>query len=84
MYLLYSDYWVDGRNIAFELGDPSWAPTQIIQTGKMPPHTSARPLVFLHTPGAPIVDELKRTYPGEDRLVPQSFSDRNFAVYYVP
>jgi hypothetical protein len=84
MYLLYSDFWVDGRNIAFELGDPSWAATQILPTGEMPPYTRARPLVFLHTPGAPIVNELKRTYSGEDRLVPQTFPERNFAVYYVP
>lgn len=84
MYLLYADYWVDGRNIAFELGDPSWAATQIIPTGKMPPHTSARPLVFLHVPGAPILTELAKTYPGTDRVVRQDFSERDFAVYFVP
>lgn len=85
MYLLYSDFWVDGRNIAFELGDPSWSSTQILPTGEMPPPTPARPLVFLHTPGAPILAELKRTYPGgNERVVLETFSDRNFAVYYVP
>lgn len=84
-YLLYSDFWVDGRNIAFELGDPSWSSTQIFPTGQMPPPTPARPLVFLHTPEAPILAELKKAYPeGKDRVVLETFSDRNFAVYYVP
>jgi len=84
MYLLYSDYWVDGRNIAFELGDPSWAPAQIVETGKLPPDTGARPLVFLFAPGNPILEKLEKTYRGKVRTVPQSFADRNFRVYSVP
>lgn len=85
MYLLYSDHWVDGRNIAFELGDPSWASFQIVDTGKLPPDTGARPLVFLFAPGNPITEKLEKTYPGgKARTVVQSFADRNFRVYYVP
>lgn len=84
MYLLYSDYWVDGRNIAFELGDPSWAETHIVPTGELPRGIRERPLVFLHTPNAPIVTELEKTYPGRDRLVRQDFADRDFAVYFSP
>ncbi len=85
MYLLYSDYWVDGRNIGFELGDPSWATTQIFPTGELPPPTAARPLVFLHTQGAPILAELQKRYPGgNDSVVRQTPSERSFAVYYVP
>ena len=84
MYLLYTDYWVDGRNIALELGDPSWAETQIVPTGRLPRAVRERPLVFLHTPGAPILEELRKIYPGTDRLVRQDFSDRDFAVYYAP
>jgi hypothetical protein len=84
MYLLYTDYWVDGRNIALELGDPSWAETHIVPTGELPKGLRERPLVFLHTPGAPILKELQKTYPGIDRLVRQDFSDRDFSVYFAP
>jgi hypothetical protein len=84
MYLLYSDYWVDGRNIAFELGDLSWSDTQIFPPGQLPRGIRERPLVFLHTPGAPVVAELEKAYPGKDRVVPQDFADRNFSVYYAP
>jgi hypothetical protein len=84
MYLLYTDYWVDGRNIALELDDPSWAETHIIPPGQLPRGLRERPLVFLHTPGAPVLEELSKTYPGTDRLVRQDFSDRDFAVYYAP
>ena len=84
MYLLYTDYWVDGRNIGLELGDPYWADTHIIPTGEVPRGLRERPLVFLHTPGAPVMEELKKTYPGTDRLIPQNFPDRNFSVYFAP
>jgi hypothetical protein len=84
MYLLYTDYWVDGRNIALELDDPSWADTHIIPPGQLPAGLRERPLVFLHTPGAPILEELRKSYPGTDRLVRQGFPERDFAVYYAP
>jgi hypothetical protein len=85
MYLLYSDYWVDGRNIAFELGDASWASSQIVDTGKLPPDTGARPLVFLFAAGNPITEKLEKTYPrGKARTIVQSFPERTFRVYYVP
>jgi hypothetical protein len=84
MYLLYTDYWVDGRNIALVLGDPSWAETHIVPTGELPRGLRERPLVFLHTPRAPILKELQKTYPGVDRLVRQDFSDRDFSVYFAP
>jgi hypothetical protein len=84
MYLLYTDYWVDGRNIALELDDPSWADTHIIPPGQLPRGLRERPLVFLHTPGAPVLEELRKTYPGTDRLVRQGFPERDFAVYHAP
>ena len=85
MYLLGWDYGVDGRNIALELGDPSWADGHIIMPGAPPPETRARPLVFLFSPAAPNVAELRRIYPGgTERIVRQSFADRNFGIYYVP
>jgi hypothetical protein len=85
MYLLGWDYGVDGRNIGLELGDPEWAEHHIIMPGAMPPETRARPLVFLFWPGAPNLDALRRIYPGgTERIIPQSFADRNFGIYYVP
>ena len=84
MYLLYSDYWVDGRNVAFELNEPSWAAAQVVDTGKLPPDSGARPLVFLFAPGNPIVEKLQRTYKGSLRTIPQSFPDRRFRIYFVP
>jgi len=84
MYLLYTDYWVDGRNIAHELDDPSWADTHIIPPGQLPMGLRERPLVFLHTPRAPILETLRKTYPGTDRILRQAHPDRDFAVYYAP
>lgn len=85
MYLLGWDYGVDGRNIGLELGDPSWADGHIIMPGAPPPETRSRPLVFLFSPAAPNVAELRRIYPGgTERIIRQSFADRNFGIYYVP
>ena len=84
MYLLSVAYGVDGRNIAFEIGDPSWAPAHIIMPDDPPPALAARPLVFLFSPGAPKLEVLRRMYRGTERIVPQSFVERNFGVYYVP
>jgi hypothetical protein len=85
MYLLGWEYGVDGRNIALELGDPAWADRHLIMPGAMPPETRARPLVFLFWPRAPNLDALRRTYPGgTERIIRQSFADRDFGVYYVP
>jgi hypothetical protein len=84
MYLLGTAYGVDGRNIAFELDDPSWASRQIVQPGNPPAVTKLRPLVFLFAPGSPEIAVLRSTYPGTERIVPQSAPDRNFGVYYVP
>jgi hypothetical protein len=84
MYLLGTAYGVDGRNIAFELDEPSWADGQIVMPGSPPPVTDARPLVFLFSPGSPEVAVLRRTYPGTERIVLESTPDRNYGVYYVP
>jgi peptidoglycan/LPS O-acetylase OafA/YrhL len=85
MYLLGWDYGVDGRNIGLELGDPSWADGHIIMPGKTPPPTHARPLVFIFWPAAPNLDALRRIYPGgTERIVRQTFADRDFGVYFVP
>jgi hypothetical protein len=85
MYLLAVDYGVDGRNIALELGEPSWAPDHILLPAAPLPRFRARPLVFLFAPGAPNLETLRRIYPGgTERIVHQSFADRDFGVYFVP
>ncbi|HEY1435621.1 MAG TPA: hypothetical protein VGG65_09615, partial [Thermoanaerobaculia bacterium] len=84
-YLLAADYWVDARNIAFELGDLSWADSHNIPSPGVPEGLTARPLVFLYRANdAGRLAELERLYPGGlERVVPQSNPDRNFAVYLV-
>ena len=79
MYLLYSDYWVDARNIAFQLDDPSWA--QVLAPGELPPPGAARPLVFLLAKGNPIIALLRKSYRGEEQTVSTGFPDRDFVVY---
>ncbi|HKD18681.1 MAG TPA: glycosyltransferase family 39 protein [Thermoanaerobaculia bacterium] len=83
-YLLAVDYWVDGRNIALDLGDPTWADTNIIPSPKVPDLT-ARPLAFIYrSSDTERLATLQRLYPGgTNRLVPQSHRDRNFSLYVV-
>ncbi|HEV8611474.1 MAG TPA: hypothetical protein VGS98_15575 [Thermoanaerobaculia bacterium] len=84
-YVVNTAYWIDPRNIGYELGDPEWAATQEIPPGKPPPRLSRRPLLFLFSP----TDQerrtaLRRLYPdGEERLVAQREADRNFSIYLV-
>lgn len=84
-YLLATDFWIDARNIALDLGDFSWVDAHNVA----PPHVpvvTARPLVFVYRPNDTTrLELLHRLYPGgTERLYPQSFPDRNFGVYYVP
>jgi hypothetical protein len=84
-YLLSSRYWVDARNVAFELGDPPWADTHNVAPDEAPEELPARPLAFVYrSSDHQRLETLQRLYPrGEDRLFPQSFPDRNFSVYVV-
>ena len=82
MYLLGVDYWVDGRNIAFQIDDPAWAADHLMAQGKLPEGLTARPLVFLYKPeDVERLERLRRMYPGEGRVIPQTYADRNFGVY---
>jgi hypothetical protein len=85
-YVLNEAYWLDPRNIGFELGDPDWAVAQEIPPGAPPPLLAKRPLLFLFRPSDDARrDALRRLYPdGRERLVPQTHSDRNFSLYIVP
>ena len=84
-YLLAVDYWVDARNIALELGDPSWSDTNNIGPPKIPEGLTARPLVFVYRANdRERVRALERLYPGgKTRIIPQSQHDRDFGVYVV-
>ncbi len=84
-YLLAVDYWVDARNIALELGDPSWSDTNNIAEPKVPEGLTARPLVFIYrSSDGERVRTLQRLYPGGTaRIVRQVHRDRNFGVYLV-
>ena len=83
-YVANRPYWMDPRNIAFELGDPAWSAHEI-RPGEPIPALTRRPLLFLFHPDD---DErrvqLRSTYPGgEERRIAQSFPDRSFSVYVV-
>ncbi len=81
-YLLGLDFWVDGRNIAFEIGDPAWADTHILPPGELPDDLRQRPLLFLYRPNdMERLKKLKRLYPGIGHTVPQSHPDRDFGAY---
>jgi hypothetical protein len=85
VYVLNRQYWLDPRNIGFELGDPGWASGQEIPPGRAPEPLARRPLLYLFNPH----DEerrsvLRRLYPGGDeRKVVQEYADRDFSIYFV-
>jgi hypothetical protein len=84
-YVLNSPYWIDPRNVGFELGSPQWGTGHEVPPGESPPIYQTRPLLFLFHPK----DQARRAalrarYPhGEERVVTQNFPDRNFSIYIV-
>lgn len=84
-YVLNNEYWIDPRNIAFELRDAGWAASNEVPPGTPPPKLSARPLLFVLRPTDTRRRLALRTlYPeGEERVVRQEYPDRNFCVYLV-
>ncbi len=84
-YVLNAPFWLDPRNVAFELGKPDWAITNEIRPGQPPPRLEQRPLLFLVRPSdLGRRAALRRLYPeGEERVVAQDYSDRNFSIYLV-
>jgi len=85
VYVLNTPYWIDPRNIAFELRDPAWAATQEIRPGQPPPRLTRRPLLFVLHPGdGERREALRRQYPGgTERIVEQHDPDRNFGLYEI-
>jgi hypothetical protein len=84
-YVLNTEYWIDPRNIAFELRDPGWALSNEVPPGSPPPRLSGRPLLFVVRPSDTSRRRaLRQLYPrGEERTIVQSFPDRNFNTYLV-
>ena len=84
-YLLGTDFWIDARNVALDLGDPAWVDAHNVPPPQVP-ELAERPLVFVYRPNELArLEALHRLYPtGTERLYPQSNPDRNFGVYYVP
>ncbi len=84
-YLLATDFWVDARLVAFELGQPAWSDTNNVAPPNVPEGLAARPLVFIYRASdAERVRTLERLYPGgTHRILTQSHPDRNFGVYLV-
>lgn len=85
-YLLGTDFWIDARNVALELGDPGWVEAHNVAPPRVPEGLTVRPLVFVYRPNdATRLEILHRLYPGgTERIYPQSYADKNFGVYYVP
>ena len=84
-YVLNRAYWIDPRNIGFELRDADWAAAHEVRPGSPPPLLSARPLLFVfRSSDASRRVALRRLYPeGGERTVVQNFPDRNFSIYVV-
>jgi hypothetical protein len=84
-FVVNREYWIDPRNIAFELGDPAWAATQEIPPGQPIPRWTRRPLLFVFAPrDLERREALRREYPaGTARIVAQRDPDRNFGLYEV-
>ena len=85
-YLLGTDFWIDARNVALDLGDPAWVDAHNVAPPHVPAGLTARPLVFVYRPNDTTrLELLHRLYPGgTERIYPQSYADKNFGVYYVP
>jgi hypothetical protein len=85
-YLLSAMYWVDIRNVAYELDDPEWAKTHNVSPNQPPPELAKRPLLFvLKSNDRTRFSALKTMYKqGQEFLFQQPFVDRNFSVYFVP
>ncbi|HTR02167.1 MAG TPA: glycosyltransferase family 39 protein [Thermoanaerobaculia bacterium] len=84
-YLLSTRFWVDARNVAFQLGDPGWWEAHNVPPHETPEGLTARPLAFVYRSNDVERQEaLRRLYPeGVARIFPQSNADRSFVVYLV-
>jgi len=86
VYLLNTSSWIDGRMLAFEIGDLLWPVPHDVAPKTPVPFLLDRPLLFFfHPSDADRRRQLHEDFPdGEERLITQSFRDRNYYTYYVP
>ena len=86
VYLLNLGNWIDGRSIAFEIGDPRWNDPHDIAPGRAVPFIRDRPLLFfVHQSDPQRRAQLKDAFPnGHERFVKQPFPDRSYYTYFVP
>ena len=77
--------WIDPRNLAFELADPSWSANEV-PTGRPIPDRLERPLLFVYRANDfEARDQIRRLYPNVSETVhPESHPDRAFVVARVP
>ncbi|MCP6756843.1 hypothetical protein NL533_34975, partial [Klebsiella pneumoniae] len=62
-YLLGTDFWIDARNVALELGDPAWVDAHNVPPPQVP-ELSERPLVFVYRPNELArIETMHRLYP---------------------
>ena len=86
VYLLNTSSWIDGRMLAFEIGDLLWPVPHDVAPKTPVPFLLDRPLLFFfHPSDADRRRQLHEDFPdGEERLITQSFRDRNYYTYFVP
>ncbi|HEX4440880.1 MAG TPA: hypothetical protein VH854_12460 [Thermoanaerobaculia bacterium] len=86
VYLLNTSSWIDGRMLAFELGDPLWPIPHDVAPATPVPFLLDRPLLFFfHPSDSARRAQLHADFPdGVETLIRQKFRDRNYYTYYVP
>ena len=86
VYLLDRENWIDARCIGFEIDDLTWADAHEVSPGHEVPFIRDRPLLFLvHRDDPDRRSQLRVLFPeGEERLVAQNQTDRDYYVYFVP
>ena len=86
MYLLNTSSWIDGRALAFELGDLLWPVPHDVAPSEPVPFLLDRPLLFFYHPSdAAHRAQLREAFPdGTETLERQKYRDRNYYTYFVP
>jgi len=86
VYMLAFPHWLDGRNLAFALGDITWkARHDIPVAGPLPQRTPGGPMLFLlHAQDDARRDQLRHAFPdgSNELIVPPD--GKSFQLYTVP
>lgn len=86
VYLLAYPHWLDGRNLAFELGEIEWVTRHEIRIGAPLPTVKPRAaMVFLlNAADSDRLEQLRRAYPGGSEQVRVPPAGHSFMLYTVP